>query len=236
MNRKTKIIITCEHGGNNIPQAYSHLFNSRTKAVLNTHRGWDPGALTIASAIKKHLKVPLIYSEVSRLLIDLNRSLGNKGSFSEFSNILSDADKSKVIATHYKPYRNKVEQTISKAISANTKVLHFSMHSFTPIFRGETRNCEIGLLYDPKRQTESKISRFIKAELKISHPKLRVRLNYPYKGISDGFTPCLRKQNLDRDYSGIEIEFNHGYFKGEKLAPIANTIGQILKKYQASLK
>ena len=236
MNRKTKFIITCEHGGNKIPSKYSHLFDSKGKAALNTHRGWDPGALIIAKAIKKQLKVPLIYAEISRLLIDLNRSLGNKGSFSEFSDSLNDSDKSKVIAAHYASYRTEVEQAIAKEVSKNSKVLHFSMHSFTPVFNGETRNCEIGLLYDPKRNTESEISRYIKAELKISHPELRVRLNYPYKGTSDGFTPYLRKKNPDRSYSGIEIEFNHGYFKGENLALIAKTIGQILLKYQASLR
>ena len=37
------LVITCEHGGNHIPGAYRHLFQGQ-EAVLQSHRGFDPGA------------------------------------------------------------------------------------------------------------------------------------------------------------------------------------------------
>ena len=38
------LIITCEHGGNEVPAAYAPLFAGH-EALLPTHRGWDAGAL-----------------------------------------------------------------------------------------------------------------------------------------------------------------------------------------------
>jgi hypothetical protein len=41
---------------------------------------------------------------------------------------------------------------------------------------------------------------------------LKVRKNYPYKGISDGLTTSLRKQYTQKNYCGIEIEINQKHF------------------------
>jgi len=41
------ILITCEHGGNRIPPRYRPLF-AGFEALLQSHRGYDPGALAMA--------------------------------------------------------------------------------------------------------------------------------------------------------------------------------------------
>ena len=69
-------IVTCEHGGNRIPAPYRPLF-ARHAALLATHRGYDPGAQQMARALAVALHAPLVTATVSRLLIDLNRSLGH---------------------------------------------------------------------------------------------------------------------------------------------------------------
>ena len=45
-----RIVLTCEHGGNRIPAAYAAYFQS-AGAVLDSHRGFDAGALAVAGAI-----------------------------------------------------------------------------------------------------------------------------------------------------------------------------------------
>ena len=70
------VIITCEHGGNRIPAPYRPLFRGM-QAQLATHRGFDHGALVMARALAAAFKAPLISACVSRLLIDLNRSIGH---------------------------------------------------------------------------------------------------------------------------------------------------------------
>jgi predicted N-formylglutamate amidohydrolase len=75
------VIVTCEHGGNHVPPPYRALFRGRER-LLASHRGWDPGALTAARELARVLRAPLIFSRVTRLLIDLNRSPGHRALFS----------------------------------------------------------------------------------------------------------------------------------------------------------
>jgi predicted N-formylglutamate amidohydrolase len=42
-------IITCEHGGNRVPAPYRPLFRGQ-QALLDSHRGYDPGSLVMARA------------------------------------------------------------------------------------------------------------------------------------------------------------------------------------------
>jgi hypothetical protein len=42
-----------------------------------------------------------------------------------------------------------------------------------------------------------------------------VRRNYPYVGYSDGLTTYLRTRFDDRQYSGIELEINQRYPRGD---------------------
>ena len=82
MAKPISLLITCEHGGNRIPPRYRPLFRG-FEALLQTHRGFDPGALTMARELAKAFKAPLFVSTVSRLLVDLNRSIGHPRLYSE---------------------------------------------------------------------------------------------------------------------------------------------------------
>jgi predicted N-formylglutamate amidohydrolase len=70
------LVITCEHGGNRIPIRYTDLFKANP-VLLNTHRGFDPGALSMAKDLAAAFAAPLVASTISRLLVDLNRSVGH---------------------------------------------------------------------------------------------------------------------------------------------------------------
>jgi predicted N-formylglutamate amidohydrolase len=58
------LVITCEHGGNRIPEPYRELFHAH-QALLDTHRGYDPGALIMARALAKAFSAPLVESTQS---------------------------------------------------------------------------------------------------------------------------------------------------------------------------
>src|SRR5690348_7421737 len=75
-------MVTCEHGGNRIPPRYRALFIGY-EALLQTHRGLDPGALTLARELAAALHAPLVASVTSRLLVDLNRSSGHPQLYSQ---------------------------------------------------------------------------------------------------------------------------------------------------------
>lgn len=221
MARPSVLLLTCEHGGRKIPAAYRDLF---PPAVLETHRGWDIGALALARQLAKKTRGALLYSEISRLLVDLNRSVGKKGLFSEFT----PASHDEILRVHYYPYRLTVESQIKTQIKAGFRVFHFSVHSFTPCLNGETRNCEIGLLYDPQRPIEKSVCSQISKDLKATEPELRTRLNYPYKGNADGFPTSLRKKYPAAHYCGIELEFNQGWLGTNKKGGFASRLSVII--------
>ena len=63
-------LVSCEHGGNAIPANYRKYFAGES-ALLQSHRAYDPGALSMARGIARQLGSPLIYSTISRLLVDV---------------------------------------------------------------------------------------------------------------------------------------------------------------------
>jgi predicted N-formylglutamate amidohydrolase len=85
------------------------------------------------------------------------------------------------------------------------------MHSFTPELDGRIRNADIGLLYDPQRRPERQFCIRLHQALENVSDVARVRMNYPYRGSSDGMIVALRKRLSSRRYTGVEIELNQAW-------------------------
>ena len=210
---KSKWVLTCEHGGNHIPPAYAGYFQDAGK-VLKSHRGYDPGALELFQVLAQELAHFSHYSQTSRLLVELNRSLHHKNLFSAYTKPLQLQLKKDILASYYLPYRELVEEKINVFRREGNPVIHLSIHSFTPELNGEIRNSAIGLLYDPARTEEKAFCERWKKELKTSLPFAKVRMNYPYHGKADGFTTYLRKR-FPLGYIGIELEVNQQHINDQ---------------------
>ncbi len=204
---RTAFLVTCEHGGNRIPAPYRPLFAGQGP-LLDSHRGFDPGALAMARALAEVLGAALVAATVSRLLVDLNRSLGHRHLFSTATRAAPAPLRAKIMAEHYQPHRAEVERLVRASVGHGMRVIHIASHSFTPIFDGTARTADVGLLYDPRRAAESTLCARWKAGLAKRDPALRVRRNYPYAGKDDGLTAHLRTRFGAGDYIGIELEIN----------------------------
>ena len=200
-------LITCEHGGNRIPSPYRRLFRGR-RDLLDSHRGYDPGALAMARAMAKAFRAPLVTSTISRLLIDLNRSIGHPHLFSVVTRGAPAKLRAKIVEQHYVPYRLQVERLVRQSVSRGRRVIHISSHSFTPALNGKVRLADVGLLYHPRRHGEKELCACWRASLAALAPELRVRRNYPYAGKGDGLTSHLRLRFPSKAYVGIELEIN----------------------------
>ena len=202
-------LITCEHGGNRIPLPYRGLFRGY-RALLDSHRGYDPGSLVLARAIAAALRGLLLTSTVSRLLVDLNRSIGHPRVFSAATRGAPAKLRSQIVDQYYRPYREQAEHFVSQSVSRGRRVIHISAHSFTPKLNGQVRRADVGLLYHPGRRGEVELCARWKAALASMAPELRVRRNYPYAGKGDGLTSHLRLRFPPGAYVGIELEVNQG--------------------------
>lgn len=207
-----KVIVTCEHGGNQIPAEYQPLFATKAD-LLNTHRGYDPGSLHLAQKIAEAIGDASFFTTTSRLLVELNRSINNKDLFSEVTKSLPKKTKNEIVDQYYFPYRLGVENAINDLMTHGA-VLHLSIHSFTPVMNDEVRNTDVGLLYDPSRCGEKEFCRWWRQQLFVSENRLKVRFNYPYQGRSDGLVTFLRKRYPADRYLGIELEINQKYCQG----------------------
>jgi predicted N-formylglutamate amidohydrolase len=232
---RRSLVLTCEHGGNLIPEEYARAFGSQAaRDALSSHRGLDIGALAMARALARRFDAPLIASEVSRLLCDLNRSLNNSALFSEFALGLTPAERERVLTRHYHPHRQRVEQELSPRLAHG--VLHVAVHSFTPELRGEVRRADIGLLYDPARPGETAWCERYKRALGRLAPELRVRRNYPYLGKTDGLATFLRRKYPATSYVGVELEVNQALLTGAEaqrkqvLAAISDALLELLEQ------
>ncbi len=222
--RPLTLLLSCEHGGNQVPAEFRKLFQPH-RELLQTHRGWDPGTKQLAERWQRSLGCELHVATITRLLVDLNRSPNHRSVFSEITRDLTTEEKQKLIAVYHAPHRERIVDSVRKTVDAGGRVLHIGVHSFTPELHGEVRNADVSLLYDPASRWESELCHRWREALRASKLQPRVRLNYPYRGNTDGLTTTLRKLVPAGTYAGIEIEVNQAI-------PLAG--GSLWREYQAA--
>ncbi len=233
VGRPTNILVTCEHGGHGIPVEYRALFAGH-EDVLASHRGWDPGSLSLARALAHALGGRLRFSTTTRLLVDLNRAPHNTAVFSEVSRALSAEERRRLLERYHEPYRARVARDVADAVAHEARLLHLAVHTFTPFWRGVDRTTDIGLLYDPVRPLERTLVAAWSGELKQRLPGWSIRRNHPYRGSTDGLTTWLRKSHGPERYLGIEVEVSQRRLDRRGRVP-ARVVGALVEGVAASL-
>ncbi len=206
------IVVSCEHASRRIPAVYRRL--GLPAPVLRTHVAYDIGAAEVALALAQSAGVACYLGSWSRLVIDLNRSLHHPklcpavtfGVRVSGNEAMSPEEKARRVERYYRPYRAAVTAAVNATRARYGRCLHLSVHSFTPDVGARVRRCDVGLLYDPRRTGERELAVGLAARLK--RCGLRVRRNFPYRGVADGFATALRRELPGRAYMGIEIEMS----------------------------
>jgi predicted N-formylglutamate amidohydrolase len=202
---RNRLLLTCEHASNAVPHAYAGLFRGQ-RALLATHRGYDLGALPVARTLARATGAPLHVAQVTRLLVDANRSPGHPTLFSRWSRALPQAARDALMARYHDPHWARVRAEVSKLRRGGARVVHVGVHSFTPVWNGAPREIDVGLLYDPRRPGERAFCDAWLAALRRADPSLRVRRNAPYRGVSNCLPTALRGELPARAYLGLEVE------------------------------
>ena len=227
--RRDQLLFTCEHAGNRIPREHASRFRGAA-AVLESHRGWDPGALPLARKLARRFGLPLRFVTTSRLLVEANRSPENPRIWSPYTAGLPPEERQRVLDRYYWPHRRDVEATVRASTASGLRVVHVAVHSFTPRVDGEVRKGDVGLLYDPARPRERALALRWQGILRGLDPTLRVRRNFPYRGVADGLATWLRRRFRDPDYAGFELEVNQAVFAGPRRRVIERALGASLER------
>lgn len=197
-----------------MPAEFALLFAGHE--VLESHRGWDPGAAELANHLARAFSVRPIIATVTRLLVELNRSPGHPKLFSEYTRPLPRAVRQDILNRYYQPHRQAVAAAVAEGLR-HGRVLHLACHTFVPELDGVVREADAGLLYDPARSAERLFAMAWQAKLRRMAPELRVRRNYPYRGAADGLPTWLRRR-FGLDYLGLEVEVRQGLDARDVLA------------------
>ncbi|MEX0281593.1 MAG: N-formylglutamate amidohydrolase [Arenibacterium sp.] len=202
-----EILLVCEHGSHWMPPALGNL--GLPDHLLTSHIAWDPGALGVAKALAAQLGAPLVHGLVSRLVYDCNRppevasSVPAKSESHEVPGncALNDAARRDRIQRVYTPFRNRLRAEIGKR-KAMLRLL-VTVHSFTPVFHGQKRSVELGLLH-------GKDDRFARAMLSNIPATLSrdVRLNEPYSTV-DGVAHTLDEHGAKNDLLNVMLEIRN---------------------------
>lgn len=200
------ILLVCEHASNRIPACFDRL--GLPEAALEAHIAWDPGALGVARSLADAWRAPLVWGGVSRLVYDCNRPPEAESampSLSEDTVIPGNLDLSATARSEralgiYEPFHAHV----SSLIQADPKPrLLATIHSFTPVYLGQRREVEIGLLHGQD-------DRFARAMLACRPADLHhdIRLNEPYSA-ADGVAHTLDKHGPANGLHSIMIEIRN---------------------------
>lgn len=189
-----RIVLVCEHASNVFSAPWGDL--GLSSAQQRAHIAWDPGALGLARALASRLDSVLVHAPVSRLIYDCNRAPDMPGAMPARSEIhdipgnvcLSPTEREARTAAIYAPFHAGLHGVIAERIALGLHPVIVTIHSFTPIFFGQTRAVEFGVIHDANPALALSILNAAQ-----SMTSLRTELNAPYSAI-DGVTHTLRLQ------------------------------------------
>lgn len=232
------LVFSCEHATSHMPPKWgSRLGFSRQ--FLQSHRGVDKGAAWLAKQLAHYCKSPLLLGKVSRLLIDLNRSASNGQRWHLRAERLSLSEKAEIAQTYYEPHWQQVALACLQAMLNHGQVLHLGIHSFTPVFKGQVRQVDIGILYDPSYPKERALALRLLRDLRRALPTLSIYANQPYSGREDGMTTTFRRTFAGNCYMGIEVEVNQARLQkllGASQKPLLIAMKHLFRSYQRSIR
>ncbi|AOS38386.1 N-formylglutamate amidohydrolase [Pseudomonas brassicacearum] len=175
------VLLVCEHASRFIPDALNDLGLDETAS--QEHIAWDIGALALAERLSETLGATLLSANYSRLLIDLNRPLHVPDSIPAQSEIyqvpgnhaLDEATREYRQQRLFHPFHERLQALIDQRLAANRPVRVVGIHSFTPVFYGQPRALEAGVLFGEAKEYAQHIVDGL------GRHSLRAAGNQPYK-------------------------------------------------------
>lgn len=200
-------VLLCEHASCHIPAEYGRLGLSESE--VRRHIGWDIGAAEVARGLAARLDAPLFLGTYSRLLIDLNRPVGEPSSIpvrSEATDIpgnidLSPEERQRRVERMFLPFHDAVARHLDQR--ADRPTLLVTIHSFTPVYHGVARPWHAGILFDRSKAYGERILARLGREA-----GLVVAANEPYQIAADG-DYAIPIHGEARGHEAILIEIRH---------------------------
>lgn len=186
-----QFVVVCDHASNRIPDDYKR-FGFDPEA-LKTHIAWDRGALGVARHLMRSLDAPLIWPDVSRLVIDCNRPpdsatlivTESEGRPVPANHGLSDDERCRRLAYIHAAYHDAIDACLNER--ADQEITIVAIHSFTPIYLGKSRPWQIGIVFADDRRVADRLLQGLKGD-----SNLTVGANEPYSPADEVYYTVAR--------------------------------------------
>ncbi|WP_299681984.1 N-formylglutamate amidohydrolase [uncultured Roseobacter sp.] len=173
------ILLVCEHAGQAIPQSLNRL--GLPQHVVDSHRGWDIGALAVANDVAARLGAPLVVQTYSRLVIDSNRPPDSPSAVPPEVDGVTIPGNLGITPTEQRQRAREIFDPLNAAITQRMADLQprgcFSIHSFTPVMGGRARPWHAGFLSRRDLDTAQALMESVAAQ----RPDLTLAINEPYQ-------------------------------------------------------
>ena len=210
---RSPFVLVCEHASNRLPRRLGSL--GVPASELERHIAWDLGAEHVARRLSRLTDAPLVLQRYSRLAYDCNRPPDSADAMPEISETtaipgnrnLSPADKLARIGEIYRPFHAAVAELLDGRAAGGVRSLVVSIHSFTPVYKGERRAVELGILFDRDQRLPER--------LMPCFATVDARYNEPY-GPGDGVLHTLNLHAAPRGLAHAMIEIRNDFLSDER--------------------
>jgi predicted N-formylglutamate amidohydrolase len=176
-------LFLCDHASNRVPRDYDL---GLPASEMARHIAFDPGAEAVTVALAERLHAPAVLSTFSRLLIDANRGEDDPTLIMRLSDgaiipgnaHVDEAERDRRIARFHAPYHAAISDAIEACFAARIVPALVSIHSFTPVWRGQQRPWHAGVLWDKDPRLALPVINALRADR-----SLIVGDNEPYAGV-----------------------------------------------------
>jgi predicted N-formylglutamate amidohydrolase len=225
-NSQAPVFFVCEHASSFIPECFNEL--GLVDPARSSHIAWDPGAEAVTRILADRFNAPAVISRISRLVYDCNRPPDAIDAVPQKSEIfevpgnknLSDAQITNRVENYYLPFKRTLEKAIEEHQVAPMLV---TIHSFTPVYNGQKRDVEIGLLHDDDSLVVDAMLNSI-----VGYQEFNIRRNEPY-GPSDGVTHTIRLHGVEKGLLNVMIEVRNDLLTCHKdCTSIADTLESLI--------
>lgn len=200
------LILLCDHASNHVPPEYGGL--GLPRAQFERHIGYDIGVRDVTIGLAARLSGTAVLSKFSRLLIDPNRGMDDPtlimrisdGAVVPGNRDVDEDERARRIARFHRPYRDAVADAISGVSAKGQVPFLVSIHSFTPVWKGNPRPWHVGILWDKDEAVARAMMRGFEIQ-----GDLTVGDNEPYHGALEGDTMHEHGTKAGLPHALIEI-------------------------------
>jgi predicted N-formylglutamate amidohydrolase len=220
----SQFFLTADHAGRTIPRRLGNL--GLPESELGRHIAWDVGIAGVTEKLAQTLDATAVLQVYSRLVIDCNRQPAWESSIPAISELtpipgnanIPSAEREARRREIFVPYHECIAELLDQRLAPGRRTVLIAMHSFTPVFKGEPRNIEIGILYNRDARLANILLDLLRAE---SGPGggLTVGDNAPY-AITDASDYTVPVHGEGRGLPHVEIEIRQDLI-GDELGQAA---------------